>query len=82
MIKPIIHNRLPQRADAVEGIEQQPGKPVPPKSVPDQRSVSQELANKPRKVQKEANALIAELDQGPLVAYLAFFGVRLMEHRS
>jgi hypothetical protein len=68
MIEPTIHIRLPQRADAVGGIEQQPGKLVPPKSVPDQRIVSQDPAKTPHKVQKEENALIAELDQGPLMA--------------
>ena len=65
---PPMHVRLPQRADAVEGKEQQLGKPNPPKSVLDPRTVSQDLAKKPSSVQGEEDALIAELDQGPLEA--------------
>ena len=62
------HIRLPQRAEAVEGKEQQVGKPIPPKSVQDPRTVSQDPAKKPSSVQEEEDVLIAELDQGPLEA--------------
>ena len=68
MKKPTAHIRLPKRADAVEGKEQRPGQSVPPKSALDPRTISQDPTKKPNYVQKEENALIAELDQGPLEA--------------
>jgi hypothetical protein len=68
MTKSTKHIRRPQRADAVAGKKQQSGITVPPQSVPDPRTVSQEPGKKPNKVKKEEAAIIAELDQGPLVA--------------
>ncbi len=67
MTRPTPHMRLPQRAGPVEGKEQQP-ETVPPKSAPDPRTASQDPAQKPGKVQKADDAIVAELDQGPLVA--------------
>lgn len=68
MTRSTLHIRLPQRADAIEGKEQQPGNTVPPNSAPDPRTISQDPVQKPSKVQKAADAIVAELDQGPLGA--------------
>ena len=68
MKKPILQIRLDQRLDAVELKEQQMGETIPPKLVPNPHIVSQNSAKKPSSVQEEEDALIAELDQGPLEA--------------
>jgi len=68
MKKPILHIRLAQRVEASEVKEQQLGKPIPPKSVPAPRIVSRDSAKERGSAQMEVNALIAELDKGPLEA--------------
>jgi hypothetical protein len=68
MKKPISHIRLDQRVDAVELREQQLSETVPPKSVPDPHIVSRDPERERSSVQVEENALIAELDKGPLEA--------------
>ena len=65
MTRQTLHIRLPQRADAVEGKEQQPGKAVPPEAVPDSRAVSQDPAQKPSKVQKAEAPLWRNWIKGP-----------------
>ena len=68
MKKPILHIRLDQRLDAIELKEQQLNETIPPKSVPDPLVVSRDSARERSCVQGEENALIAELDKGPLDA--------------
>ena len=68
MKKPILHIRLDQRLDAVELKEQQMGETNPPKSVPNPHIVSRDSVRERGSVQAEENALIAELDKGPLEA--------------
>jgi hypothetical protein len=68
MTKPTIRIRLDQRVDAVELKEQQLSETIPPKSVPDPHIVSRDSARERSSAQMEANALIAELDKGPLGA--------------
>ncbi len=68
MTRQTLHVRMPQRADAVEGIQQQPGKMVPPAPTPDPRTASQDPTRKPGDVRKAENAIIAKLDRGPLGA--------------
>ena len=68
MKKPILHIRLDQRVDAVELKEQQLDKTIPPKSVPGPRMVTRDPVRERSSVQVEENALIAELDEGPLEA--------------
>ena len=66
--KPILHIRLDQRVDAVELKEQQLCETIPPKSVPDPHIVSRDSARERSSAQMEVNAIIAELDKGPLEA--------------
>jgi len=68
MKKPSQHIRLPQRADAVEGVEPRPGKILPPDATPDPRTQSQDPIRKSGRRLKAENRVIAELDQGPLGA--------------
>jgi hypothetical protein len=62
MTRQTLHVRMPQRADAVEGIRQQPGKAAPAISTPDPRTASQDPTR------KAENAVLAKLDRGPLGA--------------
>jgi len=62
MKKLILHIRLDQRVDAVELKEQQLN------SVPNPHIVSRDPAGERSSAQMEENALIAELDKGPLEA--------------
>jgi hypothetical protein len=66
MAKPTIHLSSSKRAESIGKIEQQPGNPVPSELVSD--TVNQSANIKPGKLQKEDNALVAKLDQGPLGA--------------
>ena len=68
MKKLILHIRLDQRVDAVELKEQQLNETSPPKSVPNPHIVSRDPAGERSSAQMEENALVAELDKGPLEA--------------
>jgi len=63
-----LHNRLPQRADAVEGKEQLPEESVPAQVIPDARPAAPPPVRKAGKLSRAENGIIAELDQGPLGA--------------
>ena len=66
MTKSTIHLPLPKRAGSIEGKEPQAEKPIPSESGSD--TVTQDATMKINKIQREGNALVAELDQGPLGA--------------